>query len=660
MLLPTPLSFIKKVLRILKSNLSPHQIAIGMAFGVLAGVPPFGLHVVLPLSAALLFRCSLRAFLLSMGLFKLIGLVMAPASFALGRWLLAAERGLDGLWRRAVNLPVLAPMDYDRYLLLGAICLAWVLAVPVYLATRALARAYRDRLTTWISHRRVSRFLRDRRGVKWARRLLAGGEAKYESAKPPRGIFRLLRREMLIGLPIAYALAYVIAAIVVPFVAGDIATSAAGWALGTEVAVETSSFSLFTGALRLENLTVQDPKTREENLVAIPAIELDVRLLGFLEDRVVFDRVRISDAALHVVREEDGTLNLDNTESGWNAAPYVEWAIENADRVDWLGLLRRFLDALAEWRPPPPREDPYARYRGGRNFLGFQPPFEVRHLEIGRLAVSLRDDHSRAPAGLPRLTLLEIEMTNVSLPADMRSGPASIRLRGQLHDDPDAGFTLSATFDSEDGVPIQTYEIEARRIDLVPWSAIYATTLPVAVLSGRATCTVRATLREAEASGEVSLLVEDLQIAGRAGRSLFGLPEATAERVVDGINRYTQSVPLVIGCAITGSGAEPNLDWEAPLLEIARQGLLMFGSQELDAVAGQLSVRIASLGGLSDLPLDTRYETVKQEAQESALEILGQAVGEAIDTPTESQDPQDLVEGLLRSLFAPPPDNESE
>ena len=137
-MLPTPIRWTKKLLVILKSNLSPNQIAFAVSLGIFAGLPPMGLHIILPATLALLVRCSFRAFLLSMGLFKLLSLAMAPAAFSVGKWILDSSRGLDALWRWLFQLPVLAPMGYARYLLFGSLILALFLAVPVFFLVRWL------------------------------------------------------------------------------------------------------------------------------------------------------------------------------------------------------------------------------------------------------------------------------------------------------------------------------------------------------------------------------------------------------------------------------------------------------------------------------------------------------------------------------------------
>jgi len=75
---------------------------------------------------------------------------------------------------------------------------------------------------------------------------------------------------MLIGHPAVYAVCYLHAALIVPFLAG------------TEVAVQDSSFSLFTASLRLDGFVVQDPNVPEESLLEIPRPTLDAGMLPLL------------------------------------------------------------------------------------------------------------------------------------------------------------------------------------------------------------------------------------------------------------------------------------------------------------------------------------------------------------------------------------------
>ncbi len=664
MLLPTPLAWVKKILKILKSNLSPNQIAFGFVLGIFAGLPPMGLHVIIPSTLALFVRCSFRSFLISMGLFKLLSLAVAPGAFAVGKWCLDSSRGLDAFWRWLFHLPILAPIGYTRYLLFGSLVIALGIAIPVFFLVRFVAIRYRASLAERIAGWRVSGYLRGKRGIRLARRFLAGGEAKYVSKPPPRGPFRYVRREMLIGLPIVYAVCYLLAALIVPFFAGTAATSTASWVVGSEVAASDSSFNLFTGGLTLEQLTIQDPNAPDENLLEVPRLMLDAGMVPLLSKRVVFNRIVVADASVHVKREADGTLNLDNAPpegAGWNVEGYLAWAADHAKRVDWLGLLRRFVEYLEDVRPLAPRGDPLAPYRGGRSFAAFRPPFTIERIEIGRVLITLRDELEPESAGpLPPITLFEVELSNLAYPADLREGPILIRFHGQWGDDPESGFELSAHFDASG----RSYEFSVMRLDLPRLARFYATTLPVTIESGKAS--VRGRLRQEgeTSSGDVSFLLEEFRIQGDSERPLFGLPPATSDRVVDGINRYAEDLPIVFGAMIGGTADAPALEWEAPLLEIAREGLLMLGKRELESTIEQLGLRVEGLGGLEGIPLDADYAVLQEQATVAARRMIEDAAGGLLDDlldtlpelgdspPNEAKaNPVESLTDLLDDLF---------
>ena len=583
-----------------------------------------GLHIILPCSLALLVRCSFRAFLVSFASFKLLSLAIAPGAHTIGRWLLDANRGLDELWRFVFHLPILAPIGYGRYLLFGSLVLSLVTAIPVFLLVRDLAKRYRSSLIKRVSGWRVSRWLKRWRGIGILRWAFAGGGAKYDTKTAPRGLLRVVRREMLIGLPAAYLLCYLLAAVIVPFFAGTLATSTASWIVGSDISVSGSAFSLFTGRLTLADLSIQDPRARSENLAEIPSITLDASMTPLLEKHIVFDSVVIADVSLHVAREEDGTLNIDNVSSGWNTEGYIEWAAEHAKNVDWLGLLRQFLRFLSDARPLAPREDPYARYRGGRSFPDFRPPFTVRRLEVGRVLISLEDRFD--PGGpLPPITLIEVEICNLAFPAELRERPIELRLRGRFADDPESGFEFSARFEEQDE-PLSVFEVSMTRIDLARIAKFYQTTLPVDVLSARATMTAEIRLVGDSASGAITLLLEDLEIAARPDRPLFGLPVETSDRVVQGLNRYADELPIVIAFPVGGTAETPALEWEAPLLEVARDGLLMLGQRRLESTIEGLSQKIDVSGGAS-ATLSPEIGRLQDDTRRAAVDAITGAGG---------------------------------
>ena len=188
--------------------------------------------------------------------------------------------------------------------------------------------------------------------------------------------------------------------------------------------------------------------------------------------------------------------------------------------------------------------------------------------------------------------------------------------------------------------------------------------------SGKASLTGRLRLEGETASGDVSFLLEALRLRGDRDRPLFGLPAETSEEAVSGINRYAEELPIVFGSRIGGSADAPTLEWEAPLLEVAREGLLMIGKRELESTIEELGLRIEGLGGLEGVPISPNYEELQATTKGAASRIIEEATGELIEDflvpaeDTESArssdvvDPTDLLPGLLEKLLRPEHDTE--
>jgi len=88
----TLLKLVRALFKQLKSDLTPAQLAVGAALGALAGLTPFGLHLVLIFTIALLVNCSMAAALFTFGALKPLGLALGGLSFKAGTALLAGGR----------------------------------------------------------------------------------------------------------------------------------------------------------------------------------------------------------------------------------------------------------------------------------------------------------------------------------------------------------------------------------------------------------------------------------------------------------------------------------------------------------------------------------------------------------------------------------------
>lgn len=217
----------------------------------------------------------------------------------------------------------------------------------------------------------------------------------------------------------------------------------------------------------------------------------------------------------------------------------------------------------------------------------------------------------------------------------------------QSADDLRATFTLTAKLDDRGDVPVHSYRLDVREVDLTQMSWLYDTTLPVEILSGRATLSASVTITGDETAGEVSLVLNGLVIAQRPGEELFGLSPELARSTIEGINRYAQDLPIVIGAGIDGSADAPQVHWEEPLLKIAREGLLFEGRRELQGAIDQLGAQINILGPGSDVNLPPGYEELQRQAEDYVQQRL---VG---DDAQPLPDATDLMKGILDQLFPP-------
>lgn len=158
----------------------------------------------------------------------------------------------------------------------------------------------------------------------------------------------------------------------------------------------------------------------------------------------------------------------------------------------------------------------------------------------------------------------------------------------------------------------------------------------------------------------MSFLLEEFRLRGDPQRPLFGLPVETSDRVIADINRYTEDLPIVFGSVIGGPDDSPVIEWDAPLLEVAREGLLMAGRRRFVPTIEQLGLRIDDLGALEGIPIAPGYETLRVKTATAARRIIEDAADDLLEDlllptteleSTPSNESADLFPNLLERLF---------
>jgi len=585
----------RRLFRILNSELTPTQIAIGVLFGMFAGFVPLGPNTVMLLALALLVRCSFSATLLSLAVFKLIAWPLAPVSEDVGRAALTNLTALDSLWRAIVHAPVLAWMELSRYVVFGGYLIGMIIAVPVFVLVRRFVQTYRTSLLTFLEERRPIRALQGRerlyRALQW---LIMGGGVRFRDAPPKRGPARVIRPWSLIAVPSLALLVYGIGALAAPWFIDGVVARGTSTVAGTDVEVESASLNALTGRLSLRGLSVRDPSDADTNMLELAELTGDLGMIPLLSKRTVLNEVRIGEIRLHVKRQSDGSLNLQTVQSpAVDVRPYLEWIVEHRNQLDWGQQIWRFVRSYL-W--PSPSTDPDRQlFRDKRDLLPYAPTTAIERLEIGRLQLTL--EAAESPDDLPRISMIDVIAENLAWPLETNRTPIRIGLRAHIEDQPDAQIEVTLT-SSAHLVPPQTeLELRAEKIRLADLQALYAHTLPAVPQEGTATLESRLTFQGATMRGRTKLIVEGLALnSPDENVSLLGLPPSASNQLIEGISAYATGCPVALDLKMGGTLEAPTFEGDEALLALAKRGLAMAGRTALDPAIQQIDDRLAQLG----------------------------------------------------------------
>jgi hypothetical protein len=594
------LKLVRTVFKELKSDLTPTQIGIGVFWGVLWGLTPFGAHTVLLFLLALLFNGSLASTFLVAGALKPVGLLLAPAFFSLGY----DQLGGDGPYRVVVAslsaAPVLAWLGFERYLLAGAYLVAAPAAVVLGLSAKLGVALYR-RKPHELPHNRALRFVST---------LLAG--------KPRESITRRplpIRPSMLVLVPLLAVGLAAGAGIYAQWIVADLVGGAASRALGVKVSFASVDYSFFAQRLRAAKFQLPDPSMPGQDLVRIGDLVADLDFGELLARRFVIEELSASDVVARVERDADGTFNVAKLPAA-ESAGWGEFAAKVPD-LDYAGLWKR----LSAWRSkraaaPPPPPAPKPDYDASLAWIppGRQPRFRVVLAELRNVKL-----------GLPAFDTLSLRVEELSAEPGWNGKPLRI-----------AGNGLEAAVRA-DGADLR---IALENAPLVGLKACYERSLPVAVEAGSATIAFEAR-SSARLDASAKLRLGGLKLALKPGqKSFLGLdPEASAH-AIEGLNLYCAKAPLAFGARIEGPAEDPAVSVDVDLLATARKGLLDAGKQELEARLGR---QVEILRGASSKAVDA--------AKAGDVDALKKVVpGARDDAKKEVQDAKDALEGV-KDLF---------
>lgn len=625
----TLVSLVRKIFKNLKSDLTPGQLAVGVALGALAGLTPFGLHLLVLFTIALLFNCSMAAFLLVFGALKPFGLIFGSIQFSMGVGLLGDPNGLyAGIIGWASSAPLLAYMGYERYVVAGGYAMALPLSLILGVFTAVGVTTYRQKLApkmadaAWFQNAMKKWYFRF---FKW---VIAGKDKEAVEPKKRFILFRPFRAYMVAFVPLLYIGLTVGGGLYAQAAIHGLAGDVLGRALGVKVTFAKIDYSFFGQRLAFENFQLPDPESGKTDILRIGAFESDLGFLSLLSKRLHIEKLALKDVAAHVERSEDGKLNVTRVpaakpedpaeERSWNE--WLDWLAKKGQETDWTEVWKKYQESRKKGEEKKKEEEAAGKTRKAPEFdaaLAWTPPraepfARVDLLELKGFALAVKD---KAQA-LPPLTSVEGRIERMSTSIGWDGKPLALDLAGALG----AGkLTLRGTW-----LPgTSNLDLKLENLPLAEYRSLYEKTLPVKVEGGTAILSTAAGTAAGQINGKAQLRIDRLKIAAKPGETkILGLDAEMSGYAIQGINAYGEKLPLAVECGLKGPLEDPSIDAKLPFLEIAKQGLEMLGKAELMKYADRL-------GGEADKLKKAALDPATKEA-EKAVESLKKGDTEAV------------------------------
>ncbi len=629
----TLIKLVRKLFQQLKSDLTPHQLAVGVFFGVLWGLTPAGLHWAAIFLVALLLNCSMAAMALVAAALKPLGFLVASGAFALGFTLLEGGGWYSHVVAGVSGAPVLAFLGFERYVVAGAYAIAFPAGTMAALITRIGVAEYRTKWAkkwddaAWVQ--RVTKNPLSRLIVN----LIFGKSKDFVERKPRFILLRPFRPYMLVFVPLLAIGLTIGGGLYAQSAIGGLAAGTASRALGVQVSFGSIDYSFFAQKLRLERFQLPDPSAPKENLLEIGTLEADLGFLELLRGRLQFEKLAAADVATRVARETDGTLNVtklpalqpapdapEGEQAAWQE--YLTWLTQKSKAQDWNELWRKYQEYRTKSaQAKKPVEAPKApAYDASLAWKTTRPEprvrvdlFEVRNV---RLDVVERG----GPAVTPSFTGFELKGADLSSKPGWNGRPLVFSAAGSL-DGGKAG-TLKADFKvlaaSTEG------KVELTASPLLTWKALFEKSLPVAVEQGTANVGLSGRTEAGGLQATSSLRIDGLKIAARPGETrILGLDPQMSAYAIQGLNAYGAKQPILFDVTLGGRLDAPEMSTGTGLLDLAKKGLESLGQKELDAVITKFGTHTKSLQAGDVKALPAAKEDVKKEVEKGKETIEG-------------------------------------
>ncbi len=604
------ISLIRKLFKQLKSDQTPPQLAVGIFFGALAGLTPLGPHLLLILTLALLFNCSMASFLLIFGVLKPLGFALGHVSFSTGTSLLSGEGAYASLIGAIADAPVLAYLGFDRYVVAGGLAIALPIALVLSVVLGLSIAGYRRKLAPkladagWFQNAMKNKLFR---AFKW---LIAGKDKEAVEPKKRFILLRPFRAYMVVFIPLLYVGLAVGGGLYAQAAINGIAAKGVSKALGVQCTFGKIDYSFFAQKLSFENFQLPDPSNTKEDIVRIGGFTADLDFGDLLRKRLHIEKLLLRDVAGNVVRNTDGKLNINEIPAAQPTDPaakgpwgeYMTWLTDKGKDADVTELWKKYQEYRRKSAEKKAEEAKAGKTAAAKVALDYDPDLRWERerrdplvradsIEIKNLNFRMTDRSAKG-GGIPTVTSVVAEATQLSTMPGWNAQPLKLSGSGLLADGKSGRLTFSLSY--LPGASEVDFKIEG--VPVTDFKGMYEKSLSVNVDAGTAVLATKAGVKTGMIDGAVNLQIDKLKISSKPGETkILGLDAQTSGYAIQGINAYGEKLPVTVGATITGPAEDPSINVKLAFLEIAKKGLEMLGKQELQKYIDKLGGEVDSI-----------------------------------------------------------------
>jgi len=154
------IKLLKKLITLINSDVSPNQIAGGVALGSIIGFTPFTcLHNFVVLFLIFLLNVNMAAAFFSAALFSFFALFTDPIANKIGYALLSNNASLTPLWTQLYNMPVIPLTRFNNTVVMGSLVISVAAFIPVFFFSAWFIKYYRATLRDKVKNSKIFKIL---------------------------------------------------------------------------------------------------------------------------------------------------------------------------------------------------------------------------------------------------------------------------------------------------------------------------------------------------------------------------------------------------------------------------------------------------------------------------------------------------------------------